>query len=182
MSSDPPPDLPGGYKERMDDFVLDIMPIAEKIQDLCEEFGGGQAVLYGDELRVKVDRVMPEKEHLIHMGPAEANMIAMWRCHFGCSFNKIELMAKAVWGRECARFMAGKTHTIGQGLVVEMENILGLKRCESDDMELLEQICTSCNHIQMAITYATDTPKECSECGKKTCFNIALTGNTPKET
>jgi len=167
-----PPDLPDGYKERMDAFVLDIMPIAEQIQDLVEELGGGQGLLWGDKLRVRIDRVMPEKEHLKHMGLTEANMIAMWRCHFGCSFNKIELMAKTVWGRECARYMAGDTHTIGHGLVTEMENVLGLNRTESDDMKLLQQVCIDCNHIQMAITYESDTPKECSECGKMTCFNV----------
>lgn len=52
-----PPDLPRGYKERADVFIFKIMPAAEKLIDICEEFGCPSIHLYGnDNVKVVITR------------------------------------------------------------------------------------------------------------------------------
>ena len=50
------PNLPDGYRQRVEALVLDIMPMAEKVMDICEEFCGDSLVIGNGELRVRIDR------------------------------------------------------------------------------------------------------------------------------
>lgn len=58
--------------------------------------------------------------------------------------------------------------TIGVGLVMKMEDTLGIPRADSDRMVMEELLCMSCQRTQWSLCYETDTTKECAHCGKMT--------------
>jgi len=97
----------------------------------------------------------------------EARTVALLRMHFGCTFSKLAICCEALWDSKRCKEITGYGYgaPMGQGMVVAMEDHLGLERCESDGMNMGEQRCASCNRYQMAISPASDTPKECGHCG-----------------
>lgn len=48
------PDLPGGYKERMDDATLKLMEQARKIMEICKEFACDNVELTDGEITVVI--------------------------------------------------------------------------------------------------------------------------------
>jgi len=50
------PDLPAGYKERMDAAVLKLMPEADRIYEICREFCCDNVVLEGDGYEVIIKK------------------------------------------------------------------------------------------------------------------------------
>ena len=105
----------------------------------------------------------------------EANTIAAFRLHFGCTFNKTASLARAVFGRaRCFEMVDDNSEALlGRNLISRMEEVLCLKRGESDKMVMSEMLCMSCNNIQWVVCYPDDTEKECGKCGKMaTVFTI----------
>jgi len=105
------------------------------------------------------------------MTKQEAFTIAFFRIHFSSSFAKVGQIASAIWGLDGARELSGRPkesglQIIGQGLVIQMEDALGLDRCESDDMEMKEGYCGKCRHVQFYLSHPSKDPTECGECGE----------------
>jgi hypothetical protein len=98
----------------------------------------------------------------------EARTIALLRMHFNCSFSKLAGICVALWDRKrCEEISGGAGYgsPLGQALIIAMEDYYKMDRCESDNMEMNEQICTSCKKLQWAISPNRDIPKECGHCG-----------------
>ena len=83
------------------------------------------------------------------------------------------MTAKAVWGDEwCAEYTfktEGNSRT-GEVLLCEAEDVLGLERCESDNMVWIEGVCQKCKHVGVYLTPMGDMAKECSACGEMAVF------------
>ena len=106
----------------------------------------------------------------------EANMIAFLRIKEGYSFGLLGQAARSIWGTDWVLTNSkrqGGDQIQGQGLVMEMEDILNLKRCESDDMVLAQCHCLSCRRTDFYITPDKDTAKECAWCGAMDVLIIA---------
>ena len=50
------PDLPGGYKERMDAAIIILMPEAKRILEICQEFASYDVVLTDGEVEVTISQ------------------------------------------------------------------------------------------------------------------------------
>ena len=48
------PDLPAGYKERMDKEVLTIMPAARRVMEICREFCSDSVELTDGDITVRL--------------------------------------------------------------------------------------------------------------------------------
>lgn len=100
----------------------------------------------------------------------EARTIAALRLHFGCSFDKLAGLARAIWGADHCLEMSGGRHDfgslLGRDLISKMEETLGMERCESDRMTMSELVCLKCQRTQWSMFYPTDTGKECGYCGE----------------
>lgn len=98
----------------------------------------------------------------------EARTVALLRMHFGCSFSKLAMCCQALWDTDRCEEITGYRYgaPMGQGMVIAMEDYFKLERCESDSMEMGEQVCAKCGKLQVAISHIHDTPKECGFCGE----------------
>lgn len=100
----------------------------------------------------------------------EARTIAALRLHFGCSFDKLAGLSRAIWGEDYCREMTGGKHgrgsLLGRDLLNKMEETLGLERCESDTMTMTELVCLKCQNTRWFITPKRDVEKECDNCGE----------------
>lgn len=106
------------------------------------------------------------------MTESEALTLAVLRVHFGCTFSKLEGLARAIWGLARCQEIAGSSSIgslLGRDLVSAMESILGFDRCETDKMVLNEVLCLECKGSQWSMCYPSDTAKECGYCGKMAC-------------
>ena len=51
-----PPDLPTGYKDRMDREVMNIMPAAARVMEICDEFCGDSVEITDGSIIVRLTR------------------------------------------------------------------------------------------------------------------------------
>jgi hypothetical protein len=102
------------------------------------------------------------------MTETEARTVALLRMHFGCTFGKLAMCCEALWGATRCKEITGYGYDspMGQGMIIAMEDYFKLERCESDNMSMGEQQCATCGKLQVAISYAHDTPKQCGHCGE----------------
>ena len=56
MSNELPPELPAGYKERMDAAVMNLLPEAAKAFDIVDEFGCDNLVVNGNGVKVIIQK------------------------------------------------------------------------------------------------------------------------------
>lgn len=108
------------------------------------------------------------------MTKEQASTIAVLRCHMGCTYAKLGLLADAIWGRDKAVEMSGEPFLarskMGEFLVSRMEEALGLERGDASEMEMHEGVCRECHSTAIALYYPHDVPKRCSACGKEAVF------------
>ena len=48
------PDLPDGYKQRMDKAVLTIMPVARRVMEICREFCSDSVEITDGDITVRL--------------------------------------------------------------------------------------------------------------------------------
>lgn len=102
-------------------------------------------------------------------------MLAFLRIKEGYSFGLIGQAARSIWGLDWIEKNSrrkGGDQIHGQGLIMEMEDVLGMERCESDDMILAECHCHECRRTDFYITPRADISRECAWCGSERVFLI----------
>lgn len=58
------PDLPKGYKERMDKEVLTIMPAAKRVMEICREFCSDSVELTDGDITVRLTTTSATPRHV----------------------------------------------------------------------------------------------------------------------
>ena len=56
------PDLPRGYKERMDEATLTLMPEARRVMEICREFECETVNLSDGDIHVAISRVPTDND------------------------------------------------------------------------------------------------------------------------
>ena len=108
------------------------------------------------------------------MTKPEAIMLAFLRMRHGYSFGLLCQSARAIWGEEWVAANCngrkGGDQIRGQGILIVMEDTLGLETCESDKMTLAQCHCQNCRETDFYITPPEDVPKQCGHCGSQETF------------
>lgn len=107
------------------------------------------------------------------MTKQEACALAFLRVRHNYSFALLSQAARAIWGSgwvDARSQRKGDDQIKGQGLVIAMEDTLGLETCESDDCSLDQCHCKSCQKTDFYLTSKNDGPKQCFHCGEMTAF------------
>ena len=108
------------------------------------------------------------------MTKPEAIMLAFLRMRHGYSFGLLCQSARAIWGEEWVAANCngrkGGDQIRGQGILIVMEDTLGLETCESDEMTLAQCHCQKCLKTDFYITPPEDVAKQCAHCGNQKTF------------
>ena len=60
--------------------------------------------------------------------------------------------------------------TLGERLILEMEDFYGMERCDSDRYTIKSVYCEKCGHWEYVFTPIADVEKQCPKCGEMAAF------------